>query len=336
LEIVLAALDAGKHVYCEAPLANSVEDCKTIARAAQKAYRQVFQAGLQERSHPQRHFLRPFVRSGALGRNVMARSQWRQKTSWARTHANDDRAKELNWRLRNATSTGLMGENCVHLLDAVCWFLGGWPNSVTGHSSLIQWNDGRDVPDTVQCILEFPDGPNAGLRFFCDATLCSSFESIYEVYYGTDSSVLVRDSKAWMFKEPDAPFLGWEGYARKDSFGAEVGVALVADASKQSALAKKDAAPPPFSDTPLHYALEAFTWNAGNLSKALGDYVDSYGDADSPELRANLDEARKSTQKQHPAAGWREGLEATVIAIKANEAAFGRQKLALPPSLFET
>jgi len=33
-EIVLAALQAGKHVYCEAPLAGTIEDAKTIAQAA--------------------------------------------------------------------------------------------------------------------------------------------------------------------------------------------------------------------------------------------------------------------------------------------------------------
>src|SRR5438128_8314899 len=46
-EIAVAALQAGKHVYCEAPLANSVEDAKAIALAAKAAQTQVFQAGLQ-------------------------------------------------------------------------------------------------------------------------------------------------------------------------------------------------------------------------------------------------------------------------------------------------
>src|SRR5271154_6008697 len=65
-EMTLAALQAGKHVYCEAPLANSIEDAKAIARAARDSIKVVFQAGLQERSHPQRHFLLPFIRAGAL------------------------------------------------------------------------------------------------------------------------------------------------------------------------------------------------------------------------------------------------------------------------------
>src|SRR5437899_7990561 len=75
-EIVLAALKAGKHVYCEAPLANTVEDAREIALAAKAAKKLIFQSGLQMRSDPQRLFLLPFIRTGALGRSVMARAQW--------------------------------------------------------------------------------------------------------------------------------------------------------------------------------------------------------------------------------------------------------------------
>src|SRR5882672_11644198 len=66
-DIVLAALKANKHVYCEAPLANTIEDAREIALAAKTAKKQIFQAGLQMRADPQRQFLLPFIRTGALG-----------------------------------------------------------------------------------------------------------------------------------------------------------------------------------------------------------------------------------------------------------------------------
>jgi predicted dehydrogenase len=346
-DIVLDALKAGKHVYCEAPLAHTIADAKDIARAAQAAFKQVFQAGLQERSHPHRHFLWPFIRTAALGRNVLVRAQWHKKGSWLKTASTPQRADELNWRLHKATSAGLMAEACIHRLDAVTWFLGGArfggrPNAVTGFSSIVLWNDGRDVPDTVQCVFEFPDGPNAGVRFLCDATLCNTFDTEYEMYYGSDSAILIqpgnesRESKAWMFKEVDAPFLGWEGYARHDAFGAETGVSLVANASKQTALTPATAAPdaPPPAE-PIQYALQSFTANVGAIAGAAKDYADNFGDADTPEYRANLADARKYTLTQHPAAGWEEGLEATVLAIKANEAALGKQRLELKNEFFE-
>ena len=70
-EIVLAALEAGKHVYCEAPLGGTIEDARAIAQAAKAAVKVNFQAGLQNRSRdPNRVYVRGFIRSGALGKNV--------------------------------------------------------------------------------------------------------------------------------------------------------------------------------------------------------------------------------------------------------------------------
>ncbi len=103
-EIVLAALQAGKHVYCEAPLANSLEDARTIALTAKAARRQIFQAGLQMRADPQRRFLLDFIRAGASGKAVKAHAQWHKKQSWRMTSPNPDREQELNWRLRKDVS----------------------------------------------------------------------------------------------------------------------------------------------------------------------------------------------------------------------------------------
>src|SRR5689334_4372215 len=65
--IAIEALKAGKHVYCEAPMATTIEDAKEISTVARAAVGQVFQVGLSQRSEPQRNFLLKFVRSGALG-----------------------------------------------------------------------------------------------------------------------------------------------------------------------------------------------------------------------------------------------------------------------------
>jgi len=325
-EIVLAALQAGKHVYCEVPLAGTIEDAKAIARAARDAFKVVFQAGLQERSHPQRHFLLPFLRSGAIGQNVMARAQWHKKDSWLRTSSNPEHEKALNWRLHQATSTGLMGEIGIHQIDAVTWFLKGRPTAITGFGSNILWKDGRDVADTVQGVFEYPEG----VRLVYDATLCNSFDSAYEMYYGSDAAVMVRDAKAWIFKEADAPLLGWEVYARKDLFYTETGIALVANATKQTAIGTSATAGNTTPFDSLYYALLAFAANAGQIGGAIKDYLDSYGDSD---LKAMTDSLK--TLKVEPAANWQEGLDATILAIKANEAVVKRQKVAVDKDLFE-
>ncbi len=327
-DIALDALAAGKHVYCEAPLAGTVEDAKAIAKAARDSVKLVFQAGLQERSHPQRNFLVPFIRSGAMGVNVMGRAQWHKKDSWARTAANPDRELALNWRLHQNTSLGLLGEIGIHQIDAASWFLKHLPLAVTGFSSSILWKDdhGRDVPDTVQAVFEFP----AGANYLYDATLCSSFDDLYEVYCGTASSIMVRDCKAWLFKEVDADLLGWEVYARKDKFYNETGIGLIAGGSKQTALAGDAVSLKPYEHEPLYYALEAFTANAGQIGGAVKNYIDLYGDSDLGALDDNL-----KTLKTKPAANWRDGLEATIMALKANEAAVKKTRIVFEKEWFD-
>ncbi|HUD84588.1 MAG TPA: Gfo/Idh/MocA family oxidoreductase [Candidatus Saccharimonadales bacterium] len=325
-EIALAAIAANKHVYCEAPLANTIDDTKAIATAARDAVKIVFQAGLQERSHPQRHFLVPFIRGGALGRDVMARAQWHQHNSWRREAANDQRAADLNWRLDQKSSIGLIGEVGVHQIDVVSWFLRNRPAAVTGFSSMLLWKDGRDVPDTVQAVFEFPGGVNC----MYDATLCNSFDDAYEMYYGTESTIMVRDSKAWQFKEAGSPLGGWEVYARKDTFYKESGIMLVANGSHQTALVGNAASSDPYDHTPLYYALDAFAKNVGQISQTVKDFTDLYGDSDPKALMDKI----KALITQ-PAATWQDGLDATVMAIKGNEAAVKKQKITFENEWFE-
>jgi predicted dehydrogenase len=298
-DIVVAALDAGKHVYCEVPLAHTLEDTRAIADAAQAATGLIFQCGLRYRSNPQHRNVFQFIRSGAIGNAAAARAQWNRKNSWRRASATAARERELNWRLDDAVSTGILGEVGLHQIDVAGWIVRAAPVSVVGSGQVMQWRDGRRVADTVQAIFEFA----GGLRFTYNATLVNSFDGEYDAFYGNDGTVVMRDSKAWLFKEVDAPLLGWEVYARKDRFYREEGVALVADATKLAAQGIDPAADDPNVETPLFYALEEFIDN--NLN---GPFP--------------------------PAAGVVAGHNATVVALKANEAVVRDTRLEYDPAWF--
>jgi predicted dehydrogenase len=327
-EVVLAALKAGKHVYCEAPLAGSIEDAKEIALAAKAAKNLVFQAGLQMRSEPQSNFLLPFIRSGALGKTVLARAQWHKKTSWRTASPNPEREKALNWRLSKATSLGLIGEIGCHQIDHAGWFLNGLPKAVSGWGSVMFWKDDRDVPDTIQAVLEFP----GGVQMIYDATLANSFEGEYEVLYGSDAAVMMRESKAWMFKEVDSPLLGWEVYAPKTTFYKETGITLAAGNSKPppTDAQGQPIQPDPLTTTPLYSALGNFLRNAVDLSAAAEDYKSSYGADDVDGLMEHLGKVPRRA-----AAGYLEGFQATVTAVKANEAILSAKRIELKPEWYE-
>ncbi len=335
-EIVEAALKAGKHVYCEAPLATSVEDSRAIAQAAKANPRLNFQAGLQQRSHPQNPWIfSEFVKPGDMGKIVLARSQWHRKESWRRASPDASREKALNWRLDKATSLGLIGEVGIHQLDLVTWYFRKRPAAVSGFGGILFYDDGRDVADTIQAVFEYGDGQN----HLYDATLANSFDMDYDMIYGTDAAVMMRNGKAWMFKESDAPLLGWEGYARKDAFYEATGIAMSMDASKQTKVLNTGTEAVEKKELPLNHALRAFVWNCDLKRDIVKEFISTYGtdaeDALPTYFADKIAEAEKAKDVIKPAAGFKEGHEATVTAIKANEAVSKGQKIALQKEWYD-
>jgi len=302
-DIAIAALQAGKHVYCEAPLATTVEDARAIARAAAAADKQIFQSGLQARTNPQHKHVLQFVRTEALGDMTQARSHWHRRASWRRAAPSDERQKALNWRLAKETSGGLVSEVGIHHIDTANYFLKARPVSVSGFGGVMAWKDGREVADTVQLVFQYPNNVN----YFFDATLSNSYDGSCEVFQGTEAAVLIRDQRAWMFKEADARALGWEVYAFKEKVAEDTGIALVADATKILSAGKnpgenRDTNP---KETQLFHACDAF-----------------------------LNSIREGSGKK-----WRcgalEGFHATVAAIKANEAVVTGNKIVFQKEWFE-
>ena len=223
-------------------------------------------------------------------------------------------------------SIGLVGEIGIHQIDTLAWFMNARPVSVTGFGSLVQWRDGRDVPDTVEAIFEFPEG----VRLTCECTLANSFDADYELLYGTDAAIMTRGNKAWMFKEVDSPLLGWEVYAQKDQFYKETGIALVANATKSTQQGEKSGEDVPFSTTSLQSALESFLVNVNEISSAVEDFGASFDPNDKAALEKYL-----AGIKLQPRAGYQEGYEAAVMAIKANEAILKGEKVLFKKEWFE-
>ncbi len=321
-EIVLAALKAGKHVYCEAPISNSIEEAKEIALAAKAAKTCVFQAGLQMRSDKERLFLLPFLRARQLGTMAMIRGQWHKKQSWRASSPNPEHEQALNWRLDKSISLGLLGEMGCHPVDVTGWFLGQLPVAVTAFGKVLFYQDGRTEPDTVQAVFEFPHGVNMSY----DATLANSFDGTYEAFYGSDAAIMLREDRAWMFKEVDSPNFDWEVYTKKENFGDEVGYVLKADASK-SVQTKQEVVP--FTNTPLSFALTNFMLNSRDVDAAAKNFTDAYGTDDADALaQAMLGVPRRA------AAGYLEGFQATVTAVVANQAMKSGQRVEIKPELY--
>jgi predicted dehydrogenase len=298
-EIVAAALEAGKHVYCEAPLASTVEEAKEIALAG-KGAGTVFQGGLQGRSNSLWKHCGTFVKSGALGTDAMVSAHWSKKDSWRRMAPNPEREEEINWRLRSAESSGLPGEVGIHQIDLASTYLDALPEAVTGFGSVVEWRDDREVPDTVQCVLEYPKG----VRVVFAGTLASSVGGQFTLVQGSNSSLMMREERGWLVKEADSALLGWEVYARKEPVLDETGIAMIADSTKILEAGEepgKVGGKP--AKTPLQLAFEDFF---------------------------------RSIREGAPVAcGPLESYQATVVAIHAHKASLTGERLVYAPESFK-
>jgi predicted dehydrogenase len=289
------ALAAGKHVYCEAPLASTVEDCKAISAAARGAST-VCAAGLLARSNPVYKLARTFFRSDSVRELVAMRAQSNDKTTWRSPSSDPAREKALNWRLDPGLSIGLAGELGTHQFDVFHYYRGAYPTSIQGLGSIRLHDDGREVYDTVAAMLSFADG--SVLQYA--STLGNSYEGTHEVFYGSNAAIRLAWTHGWLFKEADAPTQGWEVYANRQQFHNEEGITLIADATQLASQGKlKSGVGLP--NPPLYYGL--------------GDFLKSV------------------TESAPVATTIEEGTRATIVGILADRAIRTGETITIDPAL---
>lgn len=130
-EIAIAALEAGKHVLCEKPLANSVAEAERMADAAEAAAaRGVYSmCGFSYRRTPALALARRMVAEGRLGQIRHVRAQYLQ--DWL-----SDADAPLTWRLdKSKSGSGSLGDIGAHSIDAAQWITG---RNITGVSALLE------------------------------------------------------------------------------------------------------------------------------------------------------------------------------------------------------
>ncbi|WP_308202042.1 Gfo/Idh/MocA family protein [Rathayibacter rubneri] len=123
-EIAIAALEAGKHVLCEKPLARSVEEAERMTAAASLASGTAT-CGFSYRRTPALALAKRFVENGRLGEIRHVRAQYLQ--DWL-----SDSEAPLTWRLdRSKAGSGTLGDIAAHSIDTAQWLTGQSIDSVS-------------------------------------------------------------------------------------------------------------------------------------------------------------------------------------------------------------
>jgi len=176
----IAALEAGKHVFVEKPLALAVADCRRVEAVAARHPRSVAMVGFVRRFDPSYAQARADIAAGAIGTPFLVRSQ------------TCDRNDPDGFFVRFApTSGGIFMDCSVHDIDLARWMLGAPRATRAFASGTIAIHEGLrplgDV-DNGLAIVEFDGGQRA--VFYASRTFAHGHDTQTEVI-GTGGQLLV-------------------------------------------------------------------------------------------------------------------------------------------------
>ncbi len=160
-----AAVEAGKHVFIEKPVAVDPAGIRSVMESAEQAERQglALVAGTQPRHDPAYIATMQRIRDGAIGEVVAAQVYWNQGGLWM--NERKPGMSDMEWQLRNwLYFTWLSGDHIVeqhvHNLDVANWAIGAHPvraNGVGGRQVRVDPSYGH-IFDHFCVELEYPGG----------------------------------------------------------------------------------------------------------------------------------------------------------------------------------
>jgi len=176
-EMAIAALKAGKHVYCEKPVGITGAQVRALVAAVQ-ASKTVFVPGQQLRSLRQVGDAVRQIHEGVIGDILMVKAQREASADLPHDGTSGD------WYFDVAKSGGYLIEQSVHNLDLCNWVIGAHPTRAAGFGgTLLYRNDppGRTIFDCGSLTYEYPKGVKMSFTqtVFHPATMPNGNQYVY-------------------------------------------------------------------------------------------------------------------------------------------------------------
>jgi len=178
--IACDAMRAGKDVYCQKPMVQKVEEGAAVIKA-EKETKRILQVGSQRASSILYAKARDVIKQGMIGDVRMVEAYWDRNSAqgaWQYSIPPDATPQTVDWdrflghapkrpfepirmfRWRNYQDygTGVAGDLYVHLFTGIHYVMdSNGPNRIMSSGGLYYWNDGRDVPDLMLGMYDYPD-----------------------------------------------------------------------------------------------------------------------------------------------------------------------------------
>lgn len=191
-EQAIAAMEAGKHVLVEKPLALTEEGCERVIETARRTGR-VLMVAMNNRYRPDTQAIKPFADGGELGNIFLTRGAWLNRKV---------RVGRPTWRHRLETAGGgAMMDLGVQALDLCLWVI-GYPE-VAGVVAHTHTPTGAEVEDTAAILLRLTDGGAVSLTV--SWSLVAERDRHYMRLLGTRGSAMIQPVA--VYKESDTGLL---------------------------------------------------------------------------------------------------------------------------------
>lgn len=231
------ALQAGKHVYCEKMMSNTIEGAADMVKA-QRETGKLFQIGHQRRSNPRYVFMRDKIlrEKRLLGQITHLYGQWNRSVKQPLMPKVS--AKEMekinaagypnllefaNWRWFKKYGGGPISDLGAHQIDIFNWLLGTTPKSITACGGLDYYKDlplpdgngktfSYELLDNAIVVYEY-DVPGHGLvRVLYQVLTTTGSQNYYEKVMGVEGTVVISEQAVYN-----------QVYREKDTTGDKVG-----------------------------------------------------------------------------------------------------------------
>jgi predicted dehydrogenase len=235
--ITLEALAKGKHVYCEKPMVYKIAEGYPVMAAAKKSGK-VLQVGSQRVSSIGYLKAKELLAAGEIGKLNMVNAVYDRQSSigaWEYTIPKDADAMSTNWdkfieatekmafdakkffwwRAFKEVGTGVAGDLFIHLLSGSHLITNSkGPESIYSTGQFSYWKDGRNMPDVMSGVLQYPDSKeHAAFQMTLQVNFISGTggQEIIQLV-GSEGIIIVRGNNITIKHSllPEAP--GFGGY----------------------------------------------------------------------------------------------------------------------------
>jgi len=243
------AMKAGKDVYCEKPMIHLYSDGPEMIETARSTGR-IIQIGSQRVSSVVYAKAKELLAAGAIGELNLVNARWDRNSAmgaWDYTVPLDASPETCDWprflgtapkipwnaehffqwRKWKAYGSGVAGDLFVHLFSGTHFITGSkGPTRAVASGALRFWKDGRDVPDVMLGIFDYPEGFNLSLRVnFVDG----GEESEGLIFTGSEGTMEIAGNAVSVNRSPRQKGPGYTVYTYTEAMQQE----LIADYEKK-------------------------------------------------------------------------------------------------------